>query len=51
VLIGSGLKAMGLKPAPQFRNILDKLLDARLNGEVTTESDERELGKRLTRNG
>ena len=42
---------MGLKPGPRFRTILDKLLDARLNGEVTTESDERELVKQLTRKG
>ena len=40
VLNGHDLQAMGLTPGPHFRNILDKLLDARLNGEVTTESEE-----------
>lgn len=47
VLTGIHLKAMGLKPGPQFKKILDRLLDARLNGEVKTESDERELARRL----
>jgi tRNA nucleotidyltransferase (CCA-adding enzyme) len=49
VLTGTELKAMGLKPGPQFKKILDGLLDARLNGEVKTEADERELLGRLTR--
>ena len=43
LLNGSDLKAMGLKPGPQFRNILDQLLDARLNGAVKTESEERDF--------
>ena len=47
VLNGTDLKRMGLKPGPQFRNILDKLLDARLNGDVKTESDEWNLVKQL----
>ncbi len=51
LLTGADLKAMGFKPGPRFRTILDKLLDARLNGEVKTESDERELVTRLTRKG
>ncbi|MDH5669877.1 MAG: CBS domain-containing protein [Nitrospira sp.] len=42
-LTGADLKAMGLKPGPRFKKILDRLLDARLNGEVKTEADEREL--------
>jgi tRNA nucleotidyltransferase (CCA-adding enzyme) len=47
VLSGVDLKAMGLKPGPQFKKILDRLLDARLNGEVRTEAEERELLSRL----
>ena len=46
-LNGTDLKRMGLKPGPQFRSILDKLLDGRLNGEVKTESDERNMIKQL----
>jgi tRNA nucleotidyltransferase (CCA-adding enzyme) len=47
MLTGSDLKAMGLKPGPHFKRILDQLLDARLNGEVKTETEERELVRRL----
>ncbi len=46
-LTGEDLKAMGLKPGPIYRTILDRLRDARLNGEVKTESEERELVKRF----
>jgi len=38
---------MGLKPGPLYRKILDRLLDARLNGEVKTDADEREMAKRM----
>ena len=41
ILSGADLKAMGLKPGPQFRKLLDSLLAARLNGEVRTEAEER----------
>jgi tRNA nucleotidyltransferase (CCA-adding enzyme) len=34
-LTGDDLKAIGLKPGPQFKKILDSLLDARLDGKVT----------------
>ena len=46
-LTGADLKAMGLKPGPKYKQILDRLLDARLNGEVKTEADERLLVHRL----
>jgi tRNA nucleotidyltransferase (CCA-adding enzyme) len=46
-LTGKALKAMGLTPGPQFGRILDRLLRARLDGEVRSEADERELVKRL----
>ncbi len=51
ILTGVDLKAMGLKPGPQFKKILDRLLDARLNGEVKTETDERALARRLVTSG
>ena len=51
VLTGADLKAMGLKPGPQFKQILDRLLDARLNGEVKTESDERAFVSRMAKLG
>jgi tRNA nucleotidyltransferase (CCA-adding enzyme) len=47
ILTGTDLKAMGLKPGPQFKKILDQLLDARLNGEVKTEAEEQQLVQRL----
>jgi tRNA nucleotidyltransferase (CCA-adding enzyme) len=47
VLTGGDLKVMGLKPGPKFKQILDHLLDARLNGEVKTEAEERQLVERM----
>jgi tRNA nucleotidyltransferase (CCA-adding enzyme) len=47
VLSGTDLKAMGLKPGPQFKQILEQLLHARLNGELKTETEERQLVERL----
>ena len=47
ILTGSDLKMMGLKPGPKFRQILDRLLDARLNGEVKTETEERAIVCRM----
>ena len=46
-LTGTDLKALGLKPGPIFKKILSQLLDARLNGQVQTEADERDLVKRI----
>ena len=46
-LSGKDLKEMGLKPGPQFKKILDRLLDARLNGEVTSAEEERALVQRV----
>ena len=48
-LTGDELKAMGLKPGPVYTKILTRLRDARLDGEVKTESDERELVKRIAK--
>ena len=46
-LTGRDLQAMGLEPGPQYTTILGKLLDARIDGTVTTEADERVLAQRL----
>jgi tRNA nucleotidyltransferase (CCA-adding enzyme) len=46
---GADLKALGLKPGPIYKKILDRLLEARLNGEVKTRADERELVKKLAK--
>ncbi len=40
-LTGRDLQAMGLQPGPQYKTILGELLDARIDGVVTTEADER----------
>lgn len=40
ILKGRDLQNMGLKPGPIYREILDRLLDARLNREVKTRDDE-----------
>ncbi|HYM37148.1 MAG TPA: CBS domain-containing protein [Nitrospiraceae bacterium] len=48
-LTGTDLKALGLKPGPQFKRILGRLLDARLDGDVKSEADERVLVKKLVR--
>jgi tRNA nucleotidyltransferase (CCA-adding enzyme) len=47
ILKGEDLKQLGLKPGPRFKTILDRLLDARLNGNVRTESDERAFVHRM----
>ena len=47
VLDGHALKAMGLEPGPQFSRILERLRAARLDGEVTSEEEERALVQAL----
>lgn len=42
-LDGQQLKALGLRPGPEFRRIMERLLTARLDGEVATEDEERAL--------
>jgi tRNA nucleotidyltransferase (CCA-adding enzyme) len=44
-LTGSDLKAMGFEPGPMFRQILDRLLAARLDGEVKDKPSEQSLVK------
>ena len=41
-LTGDDLVRMGYEPGPLFREILDKLMDARLNSLVTDRSTEKE---------
>jgi tRNA nucleotidyltransferase (CCA-adding enzyme) len=43
VVTGDDLRAMGLKPGPQYAVLLDRLLAARLDGEVSDEAGERAL--------
>jgi tRNA nucleotidyltransferase (CCA-adding enzyme) len=40
-LTGRDLQAMGLEPGPEYKTILGKLLDARIDGKVSTEEEER----------
>lgn len=42
-LTGNDLKAMGYKPGPQYKVILDKLLNATLDGEIKTKDDAEKL--------
>jgi tRNA nucleotidyltransferase (CCA-adding enzyme) len=46
---GRELLAIGLKPGPVFGQILDALLDAKLNGEIETRQDEQEFVHRWIR--
>ncbi len=39
-LTGKDLESMGLTPGPIYKEILDNLLDARLNDKITTKADE-----------
>jgi tRNA nucleotidyltransferase (CCA-adding enzyme) len=47
LLTGRDLQAMGLEPGPEYKTILGKLLDARIDGIITTEVEERALAHRL----
>ncbi len=46
---GRELMAAGLKPGPVFRQILDAVLDAKLNGEIETRADELDYVERWIR--
>jgi tRNA nucleotidyltransferase (CCA-adding enzyme) len=46
-LTGRDLQAMGLNPGPQYKIILGQLLDARIDGMIKTETEERTLAHRL----
>jgi len=47
ILTGDDLKAMGLPPGPRYGRILGALRDARLDGEIETEEQEREMVARM----
>ena len=46
-LDGNDLRDRGLEPGPQYGRLLDRLLAARLDGEVTNEAEERALVERF----
>jgi tRNA nucleotidyltransferase (CCA-adding enzyme) len=46
-LDGADLKALGLRPGPDFGRIMDRLLAARLDGEVNSDDEERALATEL----
>ena len=46
-LNGAALKELGLSPGPEFRRITHDLLAARLDGEVTSDDEERALASEL----
>jgi tRNA nucleotidyltransferase (CCA-adding enzyme) len=45
-LDGEDLKALGIRPGPVFSEIFERLLDARLRGEVASRGDEEEFVKK-----
>jgi tRNA nucleotidyltransferase (CCA-adding enzyme) len=47
VLTGRDLQALGLKPGPRYTTIFGKLLDARIDGMISTEAEERVLAHKL----
>jgi len=49
LLDGHALKKLGLPAGPLYAEILAAILDARLDGEVTTKDDELALAKHLWR--
>jgi tRNA nucleotidyltransferase (CCA-adding enzyme) len=46
---GETLKRLGLKPGPQFRKILDRLLDERLDGRITAPAQELHRARALAK--
>jgi len=46
LLDGNDLQEMGITPGPRIKEILNRLLDARLDGEVETREDEEELASK-----
>ncbi|HEU4685186.1 MAG TPA: hypothetical protein VFS39_11855 [Nitrospira sp.] len=44
---GSDLARLGLKPGPAYKRILDRILEARLDGRISTDHEEREMAERL----
>lgn len=48
---GDDLKALGLKPGPCYSRLLERLTDARIDDDVTTDAEEHDLLLQLIRNG
>ena len=46
---GNNLKELGLRPGPQFKTILDQLLDERLDGRISAAAQERERARALVK--
>lgn len=47
LISGDDLQALGLRPGPGFRPILEQVYDAQLEGRVTSAEEARELARRL----
>lgn len=47
LITGDDLKQLGLKPGPKFKELLEVLRDAQLNGEVTTFEESHAMARRL----
>ncbi|WP_136513566.1 A-adding tRNA nucleotidyltransferase [Geomonas edaphica] len=47
LLKGEDLKQLGVKPGPLFREVLDVVLSARLNGKVSSKEDETALVRKI----
>lgn len=48
---GAGLRRLGLKPGPAYQRVLNKLLEAKLDGKVKTAREESALARKLVRQG
>jgi tRNA nucleotidyltransferase (CCA-adding enzyme) len=46
-MTGADLRALGVEPGPVYTTIFSRLLDGRLNGELTSEADERALAMQI----
>ncbi|MBN1657964.1 MAG: CBS domain-containing protein [Anaerolineae bacterium] len=52
IVDGTYLKSLGLKPSPLFGELLDAVRDARLDGQIATEQEEKALiARRLAKHG
>jgi tRNA nucleotidyltransferase (CCA-adding enzyme) len=48
-ITGADLRALGVKPGPIYTTIFNRLLEGRLNGDITSEADERALAMQLAK--
>ena len=47
LLKGRDLRDLGLRPGPRYREILDAVLDQKLNGHLETREEELDFARRL----